>query len=312
MRCEGTQRLPRRLDQSTSARYPGGTRRKGGASHAQWRGDVLSAGARHRDVVRRDRRGHRARAHPARRCGRLVGGGARAVRGRRTRGRVACSPRGDGADDPARVRDRSGVPRGRRRDRGHGWSRACRCLAGRGRRREVSGARPREAVVRREPPRRPRGRRPARARAATRPVPGDARLRWALVPAPGRGRDHVRRADGLDHRRRSGRGLRQGRPAARPAVPRRAAHRPRRVVGFVGRDRLPAWAVLPARPRAPPVRLLLLRAEDRGGTLGAGARSVRRPGARSPTSRRPSRRRCATCSPARRSTQPSPRASRTS
>ena len=75
---------------------------------------------------------------------------------------------------------------------------------------------------------------------------------------------------GVHHRRRRGGGLRQGGPAARPAVPRRSAHRPRRPLRLVGRHRLPARAVLAARPRAAPLRLLLLRAQDRRRPVGAG------------------------------------------
>ena len=102
-------------------------------------------------------------------------------------------------------------------------------------------------------------------------------------------------AAGLDHRRRRRRGVRQGGPAARPAVPGRTAHRPGGGLRLVGGDRLPARAVLAARPRAAPLRLLLLRAQDRRRPLGAGPRGGRRAGARSPTSRRRSRRRSATC-----------------
>ena len=58
---------------------------------------------------------------------------------------------------------------------------------------------------------------------------------------------------------------------------------------------------LPARPHhgprhgAAPLRLLLLRAEDRRGALGAGPRGARASRCRSPTSRRPSRRPSSTC-----------------
>ena len=41
------------------------------------------------------------------------------------------------------------------------------------------------------------------------------------------------------------------------------------------RDRLPPRTHLPARPGAAPLRLLVLRAQDRGGTLGRGARTRR-------------------------------------
>ena len=51
-----------------------------------------------------------------------------------------------------------------------------------------------------------------------------------------------RRAPGAHHRRRRGRGLRQGRAAARPAVPRRAARRPGGARRRPDRDRVPARA----------------------------------------------------------------------
>ena len=132
------------------------------------------------------------------------------------------------ADVDAIVRDRrAGAGRRPARRRGRG---------------EVAGAGPRQAAVRRQPPRRTRGRRPARARPAARPVPGPARLGRALLAAAGQRRDHVGRAARLDHRRRGRGGLRQGRPPARPAVPGRSLHRPRGGVGVLGRDRLPARA----------------------------------------------------------------------
>ena len=80
----------------------------------------------------------------------------------------------------------------RRRDRRDRRPGAGRRAAGRCRRREVAGPRPRQAAVRREPPRRARGRRPARARSAAGPVPGDARLRWPLLAAAGGRRDRIR------------------------------------------------------------------------------------------------------------------------
>ena len=89
------------------------------------------------------------------------------------------------------------------------------------------------------------------------------------------GRDH--RA-GLDHRRRGRRGVRQGGPAARAALPGGPADRPRG-------HRRPAARELPARPdraqgpRPAPVRLLLLRAEDGGGPVGRDRAAPRSPGA---------------------------------
>ena len=119
------------------------------------------------------------------------------------------------------------------------------------------------------------------------------------------------RPDGRDDRRCSRRGVRQGRPAARPAVPGRPAHRPGRARGRRGVRRLPARAHRAARPGAAPLRLLVLRAQDRRRPLGRGARA--RPASRcpSPTWRRRSRRRCATCWSARRSTRRPRRASTT-
>ena len=60
-----------------------------------------------------------------------------------------------------------------------------------------------------------------------------------------------RRAARLDHRRRGGRGLRQGRPAARPALPGRSADRPGRARRRSGGHRLPARADRPAATAAP-------------------------------------------------------------
>ena len=62
-------------------------------------------------------------------------------------------------------------------------------------------------------------------------------------------------------------------------LPRRPAHRPRGRVRVVGGRRLPARPDLAPRPGAAPVRLLVLRAQDRGRPLGRGARGVRRAGA---------------------------------
>ena len=123
-------------------------------------------------------------------------------------------------DDRAGLRDRGDPARRRRRDRGHQRPRPRRRAARRRGRSQGAGGRARQADLRRQPPRRPRRRRPARARAAARAVPGDAGLRRALLAAAGRRRDRRRRAARRDHRRRRGRGLRQGRPAARAAVPR--------------------------------------------------------------------------------------------
>ena len=65
--------------------------------------------------------------------------------------------------------------------------------------------------------------------------------------------------------------------------------------GDPGRDRLPARAHRAPRPGAAPVRLLVLRPEDRGRAVGRSARAARASRCRSPTWRRPSRRRSSTC-----------------
>ena len=71
--------------------------------------------------------------------------------------------------------------------------------------------------------------------AAAGAVPGAAGQRRPLQPAPGRRRDRLTGVEPArrDHRRRGRRGVRQGRPAARPALPGRPAHRP----GRAGRRR---------------------------------------------------------------------------
>ena len=159
-------------------------------------------------------------------------------------------------------------------------------LVGR-RRRQGAGARARQADLRRQPPRRPRRGRPARARAAARALPGDAGrpagtpslLRVADVTvgveplgatiddAAGEAFDKVARLLGLP-------------------FPGRPAHRPRGGVGLERVHRLPARADLAQGPRAAPLRLLVLRAQDRGGALGRGPRALPASRCRSPTSRR--------------------------
>ena len=116
-----------------------------------------------------------------------------------------------------RALDTAGISAARRRrGRGHGRTRAGRRAARRRRRRQGVRARARQAALRREPPLVPRRGRPARTRAARRAVRRAARVGRALVAAVRaahrRRRDHRTRRDG---RRRGGRGLRQGGPAAR-------------------------------------------------------------------------------------------------
>ena len=195
---------------------------------------------------------------------------------------------------------RRGAAGRRGRGRGHRRARADRRAAGRGGRGQGLRGGLGRAAVRGEPPvRARRGGHPAARPAAA--VPGPAGLRRALQPArrarPGRPGHPARR----HHRRRRGRGVRQGGPAARAAVPRRPAHRPGGPRRRPGGDRLPARADRTPR-RA--VRLLLLRAEDRGGPARRGAAAGRRPRCRSRTWRPASRRPWSTCSPPRRCARP--------
>ena len=111
--------------------------------------------------------------------------------------------------------DRRHRPERHRRGGRHQRPGPGRRAAGRRGQRQGPGPRAGQADLRRQPPRRPRRGRPARARTAARAVPGHARLGRPLQPARGHRRDRRRRADGLDHRRRGGGGLRQGRPAPR-------------------------------------------------------------------------------------------------
>ena len=78
------------------------------------------------------------------------------------------------------------------------------------------------------------------------------------------------RAVGRHDRRCRRRGVRQGGPAARHAVPGRAADRPGRPRGRPGGDRLPARPDGRPRPGRAPVRLLVLRAQDGRRPLGRG------------------------------------------
>ena len=218
------------------------------------------------------------RPDPAGQRDRLLGGAARPLRRRGPRGRLPGPPAGHGPGRAPRA-DHGRDPAGRRgRGRGHRRPGADRRAAGRGGRgqglrRGLGGA-----AVRGEPPVRARrgghpGARPAAA------VPGPAGLRRPLQPArrarPGRPGHPARR----HHRRRRRRGVRQGGPAARAAVPGRPAHRPG------GPRRRPGRGGVPARPdRAAGrgVRLLLLRAEDRGGPARRGAAAGRHRRSRSP------------------------------
>ena len=140
------------------------------------------------------------------------------------------------------------------------------------------------AVLRRQPPGRAPGRRRVRTRTAAR-VCGAAGVRGPHPPAACA---FARRADhraGQHRRRRRRRGLRQGGAAAGPGLsgrqgPRRpGAHRRSR------RDRVPARHDRPGRR---PVRVQLLRAQDRGRALRGessrrGDRAMSPPGSRKPS-----------------------------
>ena len=129
------------------------------------------------------------------------------------------------------------------------------------------------------------------------PCRGAAGVRRALLAAARARRDRIRAPARRDDRRRGGRGIRQGGPGARHAVPRRPADRQGRRFGRPRGDQVPARQV-PRRHAG----LLIRRPEDRGGPLGGSPRAT--PGSRCPsrTSRRRSRRPSPTCSPERRST----------
>ena len=149
--------------------------------------------------------------------------------------------------------------------------------------------------LRRQPPRRPRRRRRARARPAARtPTIGAARLRWALLAAARLRRhrdDAPRSAQTIDDA--AGEAFDKVARLLGPALPGRPARStgwPRTATGDA--IAFPRGLTGGQRPGAAPVRLLLLRAQDRGGPLGRGP--ARRPASRSrsrtsrPRSRRPS------------------------
>ena len=99
-----------------------------------------------------------------------------------------------------------------------------------------------------------------------------------LLDVADRAWDGVQRARD-DARRRGGRGVRQGRPPARAAVPGRGRDRPARARGRPGGVPLPGRAGARAR-------LLVLGAEDRAPLRGARPRSSRARARGAPTSRR--------------------------
>ena len=255
--------------------------------------------ARHRDVVRRDRRRHRPRRRPhhgaAGQRGRVLGRRARPLRRRGARGRLPGAPVGDGARRaPGDGDGRGHRPRRRRRRRDRG-PRPLRRAARRPRRGQGLRHGVGRAALRREPPRRARRRRHPAERPAP-ALPRAARLRRALQPARRAGHRGPGHAARRDDRRRGGRGVRQGRPAARAAVPGRPAHRPGRPRRRPRGGRVPARA---HRPAGRAVRLLLLRPQDRGRPARRGAANGRARRCRWPTSPRASRRPWSTCSPRR-------------
>ena len=260
-----------------------------------------SARPRHRDELRRDRHRHRARHDAARQHDRDLDGRARALRRRRARGRRPGAPRGARADDrrgARRGRRHARRPRRRRRHQRPGPRRRAH-----GRRRRGEGARALARQARSTP-----STTSSATSAPTCSTPTAPPLELPDRRAARLGRAHLaaararprprRRAARRDDRRRRGRGLRQGRAAARPAVSRRPRDRPGR-----GDRRRPEGDPVPARahrsPRTWPTHrydFSLLGAEDRGRPLGRAARGRRRAGARSPMSRRASARPSSTCS----------------
>ena len=178
--------------------------------------------------------------------------------------------------DRALPRGRGLRPRPGRR-RGHRRPRARRCPAGGRERREGLCVRARQAPLRRQPPRVPHLRRPVGARRAAGADDGAARLRRPLLAAARAGHHRGRASPRLDHRRRRGRGLRQGGPRAEPRLPRRPGHRQVRTRGRPRGHRLPTRADGPARR---PVRLLLLRSQDGRRPLDRGQAQRGRGGAR--------------------------------
>ena len=93
--------------------------------------------------------------------------------------------------------------------------------------------------------------------------------RRALLAARGRRRDRGVEPLGATIDDAAGRGIRQGGPAARACRSRAARHRPRSARG-PRHHRLPAGPDLASRPRAAPLRLLVLRAQDGRGPMGRG------------------------------------------
>ena len=171
-------------------------------------------------------------------------------------------PGGDGADPAAGLCDGRRGPERARRHRRHRRTRADGCPGRRSGRGQGAGVRAGHAALRRQPPGRARRRRPARARSAARAVRRAPGLRRAHLAAAGRRHHRRDHRAGLDHRRRGRRGVRQGGPAARAALSRAARRSTARPTGDPRHVELPARPDRTQGPRAAPVRLLLLRAED--------------------------------------------------
>ena len=273
---------------------------RSGRAGARCRAGERPADPGHRVLLRRDRGGHRPRPRAAGQRGRLQRRAARPVRRGGAGGGQPGPPGGDGADPAAGLRDRRRRPERARRHRRHRRPRADGRPGRRSGRGQGAGVRAGQAALRGQPPGRPRGRRPAGARAAAGALRRPAGLRRTHVAA-GRRRDH-----------------RTGSPSwARPSTT-RPARRTTRWPGCWGcpiragrrstgrRPGDPRYVELPARPDRPqgpgaaPVRLLLLRAEDRGGPVGRDRAAGRPDRCRCPTWPPASRRRSATCSAPRR------------
>ena len=260
---------------------------------------------RHRDLVRRDGRGHRRGGH----LGAVVGGQqpgrpARPLRRRRARDRQP------GPRRPHRARRGPGLRRGRPLGPSRATARAARSTPSPPPTARAWSARCSWACRR---PRRSPWRGTCRSSPSTTSRPTstprlleEPDLELPLVVLLVSGGHTLARAHGgpralpgarLHDRRRRRRGVRQGRPLPRARLPGRPGHRPARGRGRPRGDPVPA-----ADGRRRHLRLLLQRAQD-GGRQPRAQAPRRRP---RPTWRRRSRRRSSTCS----SPRPGPRPGR--
>ena len=190
--------------------------------------DGQRRGARHRDVVRRDRRCGRRRGNRRAVVGRVQPD--RPPRPLRWRGARDRQPRPPRAADPGRGRGarRGGRRWGRhRRGWGHRWSWPDRLAARRRVGGQGAGLGVGCAVRRGQPPRGPPLRRAARGARPRIPAPHAAGVRRAHDGGARRGARGLQGAWCHGRRCRRG-GLRQGGPVPRPRVPGWARDRPRR------------------------------------------------------------------------------------